>query len=525
MNGTRSHLGQLEPSMTERNSTYDYWFRMETEVSGSPGAREKLRGLFTGMDWVVSPANDPATEGPSEDWVIEAGVCGSRWGAALSARQAFHRVCRQAPVTVDLRIQEPIASDGPPRTRWLAHHPLPATVHSEWLRRALTQARLFDTGREMFLPSGPTVREAAALAAVRPLDNTHTPSPNALPRPAGSPSAVETCPEPRQHLVPERIVLPALITAAALLIFLGVALGSRELPPLVVATASLTSALLVGGPIFLLARGYGINPIHPSRVSAIGFGWLLGCVLTGIGLVLAAGAPSTPGALPVTASMIAVFLTANGLRLLFRNVSWKVTAAWLIPALIPLVLTVLPVPGSTLHTYYLDYFDASREEVFIPSSWQAIASVKALVIAAGPLVVLGLLGYARHFHAFRTAGGLSVGVSLLCTALIATLGVFWGEVVRPASHAAAMAASSAQAGEQPPAYFGVKPRRVCLQPTGADPAPFQGVPVAPAHAYIAFPSSGDWIRLWDTTNRSSVIVKREDWQITESTTANCPAQL
>ncbi|MFJ3219104.1 hypothetical protein ACIPLC_24645 [Kitasatospora sp. NPDC086801] len=507
--------------MADQYQGYDYWFRMEIEVRGTPGGRDRLSELITRRGWVVSPTGNTENGGATEVWIVEVGITGSFWGAALAARLAFHSACRQAPVSIDLLVQEPVTPDDPPRTRWLAHRPVPPAVQPDWLRRSLLLTRLFDTGREIFLPAGPDVREAARLATVRPLTAVHTPPHDALPRLVGSPSSAEQAPRPRQHLLPERIAIPVVMTTSMVILFLSVCLGSARINLLPTAVITLLIPLILGVPAFLLAARYGSRPFRPDAIRTASYGWLAGLALTGVGLLIGW---RMPNALALSGTLIAAFLTGNGLRLLFRNLSWKATAAWLIPALIPLALSVLPVPGISLHTYYLDHFGASREEVFIPGSWQFIAAMKALIVAAGPLVVLGLLGYARHFHAFRTTAGLWVGGSLLCTALILTIGLLWGQVLDPAARAAASAAAEAKSGRQPTQYFGLVPHRVCLRPADTAAVPFQGATVAVAHPYVAFPVSGDWIRLWDTTDESSVLVKREHWQITESTAPACPVE-
>ncbi|MBD0672508.1 hypothetical protein BU198_17795 [Streptomyces sp. CBMA156] len=494
---------------------------MEIEVSGTPGGLERLRALLTQRGWVVSPPGRTESGAAVETWIVEVGTTGSFWGSALTARTTLLRTCRQAPVSVDLLIQEPATPSAPPRTRWLAHRPVPHAVRPDWLRWSLLRTRLFDTGREIFLPAGPDVEAAARLAAARPLTTAHTPPPDALPRLIGSPSSANRAPHPRQHLVPERIAFPLTIHASVVLLLLSVSLGSARLHPLTTAAVALLLPLLLGTPALLLAARDGAPPSRRSLLTRAACGWLLGFGLTLLGLLMEW---RTPNGLALSWAMFAAYLTGNGLRLLFRNLSWKVTAAWLLPALIPLALSVLPVPGISLYTYYLDHFGFSREEVFITGSWQFIAMTKALVVAAGPVVVLGLLGYARHFHAFRTTAGLSVGVSLLSMALVFTIGLLWGQVLNPATRAAVTAETEVTAGRQPTPYFGLAPRLVCLRPADSPALPFQGTAVEVAHPFVAFPASGDWIRLWDSTDRHTVVVKREHWQITESTDRICPAQ-
>ncbi|MGW3182133.1 hypothetical protein ACWDD9_22935 [Kitasatospora sp. NPDC001119] len=506
--------------MSGQSPGYDYWFRMEIEVSGTPGGREQLRELLTQRRWVVSPTGRAERGSVAEAWIVEVGVTGSFWGSALAARSTFLHACRQAPVSVDLLIQEPATPSDPPRTRWLTHRPVPQAVRPAWLRWSLLRTRLFDTGREIFLPSGPNVEAAARLAAVRPLTTAHTPPHNALPRLVGSPSAAERAPHPQQYLVPERIAFPLVIHTSMVLLLLSVCLGAAHLHPLAKAASVLLLPLLLGAPASLLAARHGSQPSRRGHLTRAACGWLIGFVLSLPGLLIGW---RMPNGLALSWALFAAYLTGNGLRLLFRNLSWKVTAAWLIPALIPLALSALPVPGISLYTYYLDHFGISREEVFIAGSWQFIAMTKALIVAAGPVVVLGFLGYARHFHALRTTAGLSVGVSLLCTALVLTIGLLWGQVLNPAARAAATAATEVTAGRQPTPYFGLAPRRVCLRPADSPALPFQGTAVDVTHAYAAFPASGDWIRLWDSTNQHSVVVKREHWQITESTDRICPA--
>ncbi|MFB8202760.1 hypothetical protein [Kitasatospora purpeofusca] len=513
--------------MTENEPGYDYWFRLEIEASGSPGGRSRLKALLAARGWIVSaPAGtETAAEAGSapETWIVEAGVNGSRWGAAQVVKTALERARRGTPVSVELKVLEPIVPSDPPRTRWLAHLPLPSAVRPDWLRRPLLRSGLFDTGREIFLPTGPGVRQAAELATVRALTESATPPHNALPRLLGPSSRVEQPSRRRQHVVPERIGLPIALTAAVVLLNLGTWLNAAQPHPLATGAAALLLALLLGAPVGLLLAQYGTHPERTRPLPASAVGWAAGLVVIGTGLALPFAAPSRQGAAVLTAVMSAAFLAGNGLRLLFRNLSRKAMAAWLVPALLPLALPVLPVPGFSLHTYYLDYFDASREEVFIPVSWQLIADTKGMVIVVGPLVALALLGYARHFHAVRGAEGIPLWGGLLCVALMATVAVFWVQVLTPATEAAAAAATQARTGSQPEQYFGIAPQRVCVRPAaGSTAPPFQGSAVSPGHPYLAFPSSADWIRLWDLADRSSVVVKREHWQIIKSSDPSCP---
>ncbi|QKW19004.1 hypothetical protein HUT16_07935 [Kitasatospora sp. NA04385] len=311
--------------------------------------------------------------------------------------------------------------------------------------------------------------------------------------------------------------MPLLVCGVVAVLLVGLALGSLHAGPalwaaalpLVAAAGALLAAVLVHTPHWTAGP--------PSGTPAACAAGALGAPALA-GLAALAGA-SSARLWPTALAAVGVLLCGNGLRLLLRGLTWQATAAWLVPALLPIVLVGLPGFGFSLHAFYLDGFGLNREDAQIPALWQVIADAKALVVVAGPLVAVSLLGYARHLHAFRTLGGVSVAALLLLVAFAGAVVLYQTQVIAPAAHAAGTARQQARAGRQPAPYFGIAPRRVCLRPVGE--AGWDGAAPVAEHPYLVFPAAGDWAALWDVRTGETVNVKREQYRISDSTAPGC----
>ncbi|MFJ5925838.1 hypothetical protein ACIQF6_24840 [Kitasatospora sp. NPDC092948] len=487
---------------------YDHWFRLELEVTGTANGRGALSALLAAQGWLVTELVDG---GPRHGrWLVEAGVTGARAGAGLAVRLTLDRLVGRTPVDVDLRLMEPIVRQELPRGRYLVQRP--ARVPS-WLRAAASRTRLFDTGRELFLPPGPDIRRRAGAEAVRALPGAPTPPADGTPRPVGH--ELDRPGRTSAPFVPAQVVGPVTVVLLSATVLAGVLLGGSQPGP--AAWAGVLLVVALGGA----AAGAAFNSGHWASGPRRGVKAALALATAAVALTVAVALldSSAPGFGNAALVSGAILLCGNGLRLLLRGLTWQATAAWLVPALLPVVLVVLPGFGFSLHVFYMDGFGLNREDVQVPSMWQVIADTKALIVAVGPLVAVSLLGYARHLHAFRTTSGLSVAAFLMFCTCLGFVTLFQTQIMVPASHAAAVAQQQARNGRQPAAYFGIAPRRVCLRPVAE--AGWDGAAPVAEHPYLVFPAAGDWAALWDVRTGETLNVKREQYRITDSTASDC----
>ncbi|MFJ4679612.1 hypothetical protein [Kitasatospora sp. NPDC088783] len=491
-------------------TAYDHWFRLDLEVTGTAGGRARLRAGLEAHGWVVTVLDE---DGPRRArWLVEAGVTGARAGAALAVRLTLARLVGQSPAEADLRLQEPVHRQEPPRGRYAVRRPVPGPAR--W-RPLLARTGLFDTGREVFLSPGPDVRNRAAAEAVRALPGVALPPADGEPHPVG-PELVRTGRTGAVPL-PTRTVVPLLAAGVFAVLLAGLALGGLHAGP-----AARAAVLLLVAPVGALLAAVVVHAPHWTARSAPGTP--AACAAGAVGAPVLAALAALAGASsarlwPTALASVGLLLCGNGLRLLLRGLTWQATAAWLVPALLPIVLVGLPGFGFSLHAFYLDGFGLNREDTQIPALWQVIADAKALVVAAGPLVAVSLLGYARHLHAFRTLGGVSVAALLLLVAFAGAVVLYQTQVIVPAAHAADVARQQARAGRRPAPYFGVAPRLVCLRPVGE--AGWDGAAPVAEHPYLVFPAAGDWAALWDVRTGGTLNVKREQYRITDSTGPGC----
>ncbi|RKE18424.1 hypothetical protein [Streptomyces sp. TLI_171] len=491
-------------------TAYDHWFRLDVEVTGTAKGRARLASGLEAHGWVVTVLDE---DGPRRArWLVEAGVTGSRAGAASAVRLVLNKLVGQSPAEVDLRLQEPIDRQEQPRGRYFVQRPVRGPSR---FRALAARSRLFDTGRELFLPPGPDIRSRAGAEAVRALPGVALPPADGVPRPVGA--ELDRPGRTGAPGLPSRVAVPVGSGGLIAALLIGLLIGGRPLGPaawvLGAAGVALTGTLI--GTVVVHSPHWAAGPRH-SAVAAC----LLGIgVAAGLAAAAAVVGAASPKALPSVLVTAGVLVCGNGLRLLLRGLSWQATAAWLVPALLPILLVGLPGFGFSLHAFYLDGFGLNREDAQVPGMWQVIADAKALVVVAGPLVAVSLLGYARHLHAFDTFGGLSVAAALLFVAFAGALALYQSQIIVPASHAAATARQQAREGRQPTAYFGIAARRVCLRPVGE--AGWDGAAPVAEHPYLVFPAAGDWAALWDVRTGETVNVKREQYRISDSTAPTC----
>ncbi|MFB7946450.1 hypothetical protein ACFC6L_16210 [Kitasatospora phosalacinea] len=491
-------------------TAFDHWFRLDMEVTGTANGRAHLATGLEGLGWVVTASNE--NEPRQDRWVVEAGVNGWRVGAALSARLTLNKLARRSPAKVDLRLQEPIVHQEPPRGRYFVQRPIPGPPR---LHPLAARTRLFDTGRELFLPPGPDIRDRAESEAVRALPGSALPPVDGEPRPVGT----ELNHEGRTGAFPISTRATTTVGASVLTSVLMIGLALGDLNPGAAAWAAGLLAVVLGGSLVgamvVHSPHWTIGPLHRTSVACT-IGAAAALVLTA---VLALIGSSSPKAWPSALVTACVLFLGNGLRLLLRGLTWQATAAWLIPALLPLILVVLPGFGFSLHALYLDGFGLNREDTQIPAIWQVIADAKALVVAVGPLIAISLLGYARHMHAFQTFGGLSVAAALLFVAFLGAFTLYQSQIIVPASQAADSAKQRARNNLQPLPYFGIAPHRACLRPVSE--GGWDGAALVAEHPYLVFPAAGDWASLWDVRTGETLNVKREQYRISDSTAPAC----
>ncbi|MGI5454731.1 hypothetical protein ACQEWB_16445 [Streptomyces sp. CA-249302] len=237
-----------------------------------------------------------------------------------------------------------------------------------------------------------------------------------------------------------------------------------------------------------------------------------------VGVILTAGLTVVGvGSALVLAPIAWLLVTVSavfGVWLAVRDTVLTRHAAWIVPLAVPALWPVAAWLGGQAHEAYLRQFGIPAEEVPVSALSTYGAALPILwKVAVDLLVVLGLLGWARHLHlVYRATRAAILSIICVASALAVTYTVLTG--LDDAGSAAVDAQQAVALHSRTPAEFhGLQGTLVCVllvDPGKEIPVDNGPVPTTPV---LSFGSSADWIHLWDPNGYRGFAVRREDVRI------------
>ncbi|MDG9719177.1 hypothetical protein [Streptomyces sp. DH24] len=492
--------------------------RMLVDVVDHPDEVAYATVLFEERGWSVRPA-EPAEAAPRAEHraalIVEVRLHGARLGAVRTAVAQLELLARQAELGAWVRDAALVEHERGPRTTYHVHRAPPSGGR---LRPAAARlwARLggADEQRAVTVPAGPNSREAAgAELAARDLGGrAFDPARHALRVPGHSDENPPLARTPQ-----ERRVHRAWLVAGAVGIVLAVACGMYvtwadgwwKLPPALLSTAG---ALPLG------------RTAKETRDRSRAAQWATGVAgttaLAGFGALV--GHDVRPGTMWATLLVLAlVAFTGTGVALALRRTVFTRHAAWLVPASVPVVWSMVAWLGGQMHDTYLSLFHIPPNVVPAPVTGRYLAAAEPMVLALGStLFFVALVGWLRHFHLTRDTTYRLFAVvlaTLLAVGYALTAKILGNDNAWDAARDAAR--DVMVRGVTPSDYYGLQGRLVCVRPLKPDePLAVDNGPVPTDQAVLSFGSTGEWIWLWAPHRRSqdelhSFAVRREDVQL------------
>jgi hypothetical protein len=214
----------------------------------------------------------------------------------------------------------------------------------------------------------------------------------------------------------------------------------------------------------------------------------------------------------------------SGITAALRGSSTSRHLSWCLPLIVPALAPLATWTGSLVHDRYVEYFG------FPPDSVHVAATDR---LWAGAVPVVGVVFY--MLLAVATAGSLRRKHRLKFTessALLsyASMGVWIGLVIMvfpllvglSTTGEALDARRAVQTGEQPAAYYGLKPRLICVVPLDSrvQPTAYNG-PIPLDRPLLTFGPDGERIWLWDATDGEIRSMRLEDARFPEPSNGDC----
>ncbi|MGX1130606.1 hypothetical protein RKD49_002796 [Streptomyces glaucescens] len=475
-----------------------------------------VTGLFEERGWAVRPA-EAAERATAADprrvtLVVEVRLHGARFGAVRTATAEVERLFKQSESGAWVRDAGLVEHERPPRTTYQVHRRPPSGGR---LHRAWTWFGLADEQRAVTVPAGPDSRAAAeAELTARALGGVAFHSGHGLRVPGHSdanPPRDETPRERRIRLAWQGAAAAGIVAAIVCGMYVVWADGLWKLLPAVLSTAG---ALPLGRT---MKETRDLGPRARWAASLAGT-----TALAGFGALV--GRDVGPGFLwSGMLALAAVAFVGTGVALALRRTFFTRHAAWLIPLSVPVVWSMVRWLGGEMHNVYLDRFDIRAAAVPAPTLGTYLVAAVPMSLALGSvLFFVAVVGWLRHFHVLARDGGFRLFAVVLATVLgvAYTLTAVVIGVEQATSAAGRAAETTARDGTNPPGYYGVKGRLVCVRPVDpGKPLAVENGPAPTGHPVLSFGSTGDWIWLWDPARLNSSVfqesfaVRREDVQL------------
>jgi hypothetical protein len=479
------------------------------ELRGTRIECDMFEEALAGRGWPVLEKHGGPSSGHTEAtarYTIETRFPGSDFNAVRGARERIEALCDELMLDLNVEVVDRVVRDPVDRPHWFVYDRPPAPSRTAALpawRRWAASARLWQARNLGTRDTGRLITATSAMAAQRLATR---PLPGAGIRPgrgAGRRTRFGTRRESGR-------MLQRLIMLMALTLWVGAGIADRHSQGF---GSWWLFTVIGGGAVLAMAAALRRAIPSTSKVTALVAGVVLGSLGAGFGARIVFTEPGSGWGARVIVYGFAAALVFNGIRLLVRQWSWQRTAPWLLPALLPLSLGLLPSLGLGLHTFYLDAFGLNAEDVEVPRAYQLLASVKFTACMSLWLAALALLGYMKHLHLYvkdRWFGN----VVLVFLSLVLLLQGALDLGMLSAARAGNEAVAAARDGRTPGAYYGIAPEWVCAHPVGkAEEIPVEGGEFVPARPYLKVGDAGGTVVLWDAGRRQALKLAKDRLRI------------
>ncbi|MFE4368686.1 hypothetical protein ACFRMN_10640 [Streptomyces sp. NPDC056835] len=202
----------------------------------------------------------------------------------------------------------------------------------------------------------------------------------------------------------------------------------------------------------------------------------------------------------------------------------------LLPVLLAPLPLVLPWVGSFLHTAYLeDVLGIPEPSVHVAFYWRYFVALKPVALTfAITLFYVSLYGWAKYFN-LHVSQSAMLNTVFPFLVLLAVLGMA-DKALNDVRAAAERTYLAAIRGEQPPAYFGINGRLVCVRLVDpGKPIPVQPGPPPTSRPVLVFSQKGGDLWVWDPSHERgrlstdhAVRMRAEDISLYSATGTSCP---
>lgn len=499
----------------EPQGPYNRRVRLVVEVRDDQDERELATSVLSAQGWGVRPARDGDSVTADDGYaglVVEIPVHGSRWTARPTAVERLTSLAKRRKLDLWVResklipprpaerqttyhVHRKVPGDASPVMRRLAEHWIAIggldvrhTLHlrgeysDEQRDRALAELAARNIGGPPFDPDAQDIRRAMG------------------PR-TGAGAA-----EPHRDAGAVAVISATVLVCVASGIVLGALISPWR-----------STALLIPAAICWPVGAWLTSNAPPPRLVRLGCGVVLTGGMTFVGWMWGRSADTGPSGLLTGLGMVlGIGLTLFGLWYALSASWFSRNVQWFLPVLAAPLPFVMPWVGAFLHAVYLEeLFGVPAGAVHVGFYWQYAVAFRPLAVAvAFVLVLVALAGWARHFNVQAPAGGF-FRLMLVLAGIVAVLTVVQISL-DDLDKAADRTMNAAAEGRRPPAYFGIRPELVCVEPVG-DRTPVINGPVPTGHPVLSFQASGDTVWLWDPassrgedTTRHALRVRAED---------------
>ncbi|MFC4330203.1 hypothetical protein ACFPC0_20935 [Streptomyces andamanensis] len=513
--------------------------RLILEGADDPDEEERaIEALTSQRGWkvrAVRPRDGLTVPDGHAALIVDALAHGQRRTAVGAVREQAARLLRQPPVGFRIREAELVRHQDEPNTtlvRVMRRRPPDLGGFRRWLWRYREAMGGADTGRVLTVALLPEedgeqlkVRVKEQWAALTRNgaefdDDLYDLRLSIGPRPRADTDG----PLPRPGVVRRFGTLWWLLFAVLIPLASGWTLASLSSPWRYLA---LFPPLATFGPV-----GYWVTSNEPRpRLLRLAWGvFVVGCV-TWVSYQWSVNSPGGLGA--QIRGMLPVLLTLE-----IAVGCWHAfSRSWLsrnLLAILPVFLAplpfVLPWAGSFLHTAYLEeVLGIPESAVHIAFYWQYFVALKpAALTLAIMLFYVSLYGWAKYFN-LHVSQGIFLNTVFPFLILLAILGIA-DRTLNEVQTAAERAYLAATRGEQPPAYYGLKARLMCVRPVEpGKTVSVQPGPLPTRRPVLVFPREGDTLWVWDpspergrVSDEHAVRMRAEDVSLYPATGTSCP---